>query len=106
VLQPLEVVESARVKTQTGWWFASPTFLRNQDLDFYQAACRHLGNKVESATRDKIFASMTFGIWDAIFGPAYEQLFRSHLVYAFPHRGKGFKRESVQKNVFGVTDAT
>lgn len=101
-LRKLEVAESARVSVRGGWWFASPTFLTDHDLNFYEMACRHLGNKADGASRDKVLASMTFGIWDAVFGPSYEQLFRRHLVYAFPHRGTGFKRETVKKNVLAL----
>lgn len=102
ILRPLEVSESARVRLRDGWWFASPSFVSENDLDFYRTAWRHLGSRAEGATRDKVFASMTFGIWAAIFGPSYEQLFRRHLVYAFPHRGPGFKRETVQKNILAL----
>lgn len=102
ILKPLEVSESARVEHRQGWWFASPTFLTDHDLNFHHTARKHLGGKAEGATRDKVFASMTFGIWDAVFGPSYEQLFRRHLVYAFPHRSAGFKRETVQKNVLAL----
>lgn len=102
ILKPLEVAESARVGIRHGWWFASSAFLTDHDLTFHKTAWKHLGSKAESASRDKVFASMTFGIWDAIFGPSYEQLFRRHLVYAFPYRGAGFKRETVQRNVLAL----
>lgn len=102
ILKPLEVTESARVAIRHGWWFASPAFLTEHDLDFHRTAWRHLGSKANGAPRDKVLSSMTFGIWDAVFGPSYEQLFRRHLVYAFPNRGAGFKRETVQKNVLAL----
>jgi len=102
ILVRLEVKESARVDIQLGWWFASATFLKPHELNFYETARRHLGNKADGASRDKMLASMTFGIWDGLFGPKYEDLFRRHLVYAFPHRGPGFKRETVQKNVLAL----
>lgn len=102
VLEPLEVRETARVNVRHGWWFASPTFLTEHDLNFHRNAWKHLGDKATGATRDKVFSSMTFGIWDAIFGPSYEQLFRKHLVYAFPNRGTGFKRDTVQKNILAL----
>jgi hypothetical protein len=102
VLEPLEVRESARVEVRHGWWFASPTFLTDHDLNYHRTAWRHLGDRADRATRDKVFASMTFGIWDAVFGPSYEELFRRHLVYAFPYRGTGFKRATVQKNILAL----
>ncbi|MGO4860028.1 Abi family protein [Arthrobacter sp. 2MCAF14] len=102
ILKPLEITESARVAVRHGWWFASPAFLTDHDLDFHRTAWRHLGNKATAAPRDKVLSSMAFGIWDAVFGPSYEQLFRRHLVYAFPNRGPGFKRETVRKNVLAL----
>lgn len=99
ILQPLEVVESARVRPRDGWWFANPAFLSERDLDFYTSALRHLAGRAKTATRDKVLASMTFGLWVSVFGPSYEQLFRKHLVYAFPNRSPGFKREAVHRNV-------
>ena len=102
ILEGLEVKDTARVTVRHGWWFASPTFLTDHDLSFHETAKRHLGRKADGASRDKVLASMTFGIWDAVFGPSYEQLFRKHLVYAFPYRGAGFKRESVQKNILAL----
>ena len=102
ILEPLEVTETARVGVRHGWWFASSTFLTEHDLKFHTAARKHLGDKADSASRDKLLASMTFGIWDAVFGPSYEQMFRKHLVYAFPKRGAGFKRETVQKNILAL----
>ncbi|SHV58734.1 Abi-like protein [Mycobacteroides abscessus subsp. abscessus] len=102
ILQPLEVSETARVKPQQGWWFASSTFLTDHDLDFHAAARRHLGRNADTASRDKMLAAMTFGIWEAVFGPSYEQLFRKHLFYAFPNKGARFTRETVQKNVLAL----
>ncbi|MDY0985660.1 hypothetical protein SOM10_17300 [Microbacterium sp. CFBP9023] len=102
VLRPLEVAESARVSFKHGWWFGSPTFMTEHDLNYYRTAWNHLGTKAERATRDKVFASTTFGIWDAVFGPSYDELFRRHLVYAFPHRSQGFKRKTVQTNVLAL----
>ncbi|MCI9888254.1 Abi family protein [Micrococcales bacterium 31B] len=102
IMKPLEVTESARVRVRDGWWFASPSFLTDHDLSFYRTAWKHLGDKAEGASRDKVLASMTFGIWDSIFGPSYEQLFRRHLLYAFPKRSSGFKRVTVQKNVLAL----
>ena len=103
ILRPLEVPESARFEVGSGWWFANPAFLNEEfELAYYEAALRHLGGKkkAKSASRDKVFSSMTFGIWESIFGKSHEQLFRSHLVYAFPNRTrKGFKRDVVYKNV-------
>lgn len=102
ILRPLEIPETARVSSRHGWWFASPSFLTDHDLAFHSTAIRHLGSKAVGATRDKVLASMTFGIWDAVFGPSYEQLFRRHLVHAFPYRATGFKRDTVQKNVLAL----
>ena len=102
VLRPLEVVDSARVESRAGWWFASATFLTEKDLTFYENACRHLGKRLKTSSRDKVLASMTFGLWEAVFGPSHEQLFRRHLVYAFPNRGAGFQRETVQTNVLAL----
>ncbi len=102
IMQPLEFTETARVRPWAGWWFASGSFLTDHDLAFHTSAVRHLRHNAESASRDKMLASMTFGIWDAIFGPSYEQLFRRHLVHAFPHRPAGFTRDSVQKNVLAL----
>lgn len=102
ILAQLEVAETARVGVRHGWWFASPTFLADHELSFYETARKHLGSRADGASRDKVLASMTFGVWDGVFGPSYEQLFRRHLVYAFPHRGPGFKRETVKKNVLAL----
>jgi len=103
VLQPLETPESARVDQQQGWWFANPAFLTEHDLKFYGTARKHFGQKANGASRDKYLASMTFGLWECVFGPKYEQLFRKHLVYAFPNRDKaGFKRDRVHKNVLAL----
>ena len=99
ILRPLEVTESARTEVRNGWWFASSTFLKDEDLVFYRTAWKHLGDRAKAAARDKVFASMTFGIWDAVFGKPYEQLFRRHLVYAFPHRPQGFERKTVKQSV-------
>ena len=102
-LRPLEVPESARLEDSGAWWFANPSFLdEKSELTYFKAAMDHLGGKEKAklVTRDKVFSSMTFGIWESIFGPSHEQLFRSHLVYAFPNRDrKGFKRGVVHKNV-------
>ncbi|MGV9335485.1 hypothetical protein [Nocardia sp. NPDC003726] len=103
VLRPLETPESARVDHRQGWWFANPAFLADHDLEFYRTARRHLGPKADGASRDKYLASITFGLWEGVFGPKYEQLFRKHLVYAFPNREKtGFKRDAVHKNVLAL----
>ena len=103
ILAPLEVAPTARVEVARGWWFASPTFLDNDALKFYEAACKHLGKKASTASRDKLLASMTFGIWESIFGKKdYEELFRKHLVHAFPHRPAGFTRSSVHTNVLAL----
>ncbi|WP_024800022.1 hypothetical protein [Nocardia sp. BMG51109] len=103
VLQPLEVPESARVDLSLGWWFASSAFLTEHDLEFFRTARRHLGAGANGATRDKVFSCVTFGLWEGVFGPKYEQLFRKHLVHAFPNREKaGFKRDTVQGNVLAL----
>lgn len=102
VLSRLEVATSARVGESAGWWFASATFLKETELVFYRTACRHLSNRANMASRDKVLASMTFGIWDGIFGSAYEQLFRKHLVYVFPHRSAGFTRATVKQNLLAL----
>lgn len=102
ILQPLEVVESARVLPRNGWWFSSSTFLEDHDLEFYRTAIRRFGSDSHAVGRDKTLATLTFGIWAAVFSKSYEQLFRSHLVYAFPHRDEGFKRETVQQRVLAL----
>ncbi|WP_457946957.1 hypothetical protein ACTAQI_15240 [Pseudarthrobacter sp. alpha12b] len=102
ILEPLEVKETARVRVQNGWWFSSSTFLTEHELNFYKTAVKHLGTRAEGASRDKVFSAMTFGIWEGIFGPSYEELFRRHLVYAFPNRGAGFKRDTVHKSVLAL----
>lgn len=106
ILRPLEVPESARLEVGSGWWFANPAFLNEEfELTYYESALRHLGGKkkAKSVSRDKVFSSMTFGIWESVFGKSHEQLFRSHLVYAFPNRTrKGFKRDVVYKNVHNL----
>jgi hypothetical protein len=102
IMGPLEVPASARIDVRRGWWFASPTFLEDSDLDFYTTARRHLGKKADTAPRDKLLASITFGFWTNLFNPGYEDLFRKHLVYAFPHRPRAFKRSAVQTNVIAL----
>ena len=99
VLTELEVAETARVRHREGWWFASATFLQERDLAFYQTAQRHLGPSADSVGRDKVLSSMTFGVWEVLFGKSYESLFRQHLVYAFPDRSHDFKRSTVQPNI-------
>jgi hypothetical protein len=102
ILHPLEVTSSARINYRQGYWFASATFLDEHDLDFHRAAIRHLGKEANEVGRDKTLASLTFGMWVAIFGPSYEQLFRKHLVHAFPHRDAGFKRKTVHDRVLAL----
>lgn len=102
ILQPLEVKETARIAPQEGWWFGSSTFLAKHELDYFEKAMRHLRGKDTGASRDKAFASMTFGLWADIFKPSYDELFRRHLVYAFPNRGEGFSRKVVSKNVLDL----
>ncbi|MFG3620826.1 Abi family protein [Nocardia exalbida] len=103
VLQRLEVLESARVDLSQGWWFANPAFLTDHDLEFHRTARRHLGARADGATRDKVLSSMTFGLWLSVFGPKYEQLFRKHLVHAFPNRQKvEFRRDTVHRNVLAL----
>lgn len=99
ILSQLEVASSARVEEARGWWFASATFLRESELVFSRTASRHLVDRTKPASRDRMLASMTFGIWDAMFGRSYEQLFRKHLVHAFPYRNAGFTRAIVKQNV-------
>ena len=36
ILRPLEVTESARTEVRNGWWFASSTFLKDEDLVFIE----------------------------------------------------------------------
>lgn len=85
-LRPLEVVETARRRHQYGWWFSSGTFLRDEELKFYEAAWRHLGGASDSVSRDKLLASMTFGLWDGVLSTNYETMFRKHIIHSFPHR--------------------
>lgn len=102
ILTPLEVAESARIDVALGWWFASPSFLDKEALKYYETACKHLGKRASTASRDKVLASMTFGLWEAVFGKKYENLFRKHLVHAFPNRPKGFVRASVHTPVLAL----
>lgn len=102
ILAPLEVTASARIDVARGWWFASPTFLDHDALKFSDAARKHLGKNARTASRDKVFASMTFGVWEAVFGKRYEELFRQHLVHAFPHRPTGFTRTTVHTTVLAL----
>jgi len=99
VMKPLEVVETARLIQRAGWWFASASFLREVELKYFETARRHLGEKANSAGRDKLLSSMTFGIWHDLFTKDYEPLFRQHLVHAFPFREKGLARKNVEDDV-------
>jgi hypothetical protein len=102
-LRRLEVPETARIGMRHGWWFTSSAFLAERDLAYSTTAERFLGDRARTAGRDKTLSAMTLGMWDAIFHPVYEQLFRKHLVYAFPHRPeKGFKRDLVYSRMFAL----
>jgi hypothetical protein len=41
--------------------------------------------KGKSLTRGRVIAGLPFGFWAGLFGNRYEELWRGHLRYAFPH---------------------
>lgn len=104
VMTPLEPQIRARVSNDRGWWFASPAFLRDEELKYASTAKSHLGADWKRRGRDKVFATMTFGLWSDLFTKHYDSLFRSVLVDAFTNPPAGFDRKRVMHSVQGVRE--
>lgn len=104
-LKDYEPPASAVVNPNKSWWFSNPAFLKDAHLKFADTAVGHLqrsnGDKRYNYSRDKIISSITFGLWEEIFSKDYENIFRQHLVHAFPDRRlTDIKiRKDVQKRV-------
>ncbi|MGH1979075.1 Abi family protein [Rothia sp. L_38] len=90
VLKEYEPPASVVVNSNKSWWFSNPAFLKDAHLKFADTAVGHLQRndrtKKYNYSRDKIISSITFGLWEEIFSKDYENIFRQHLVYAFPDR--------------------
>jgi hypothetical protein len=97
-LATLEVPPTARVQSDRGWWFSSPTFLAEPELKKFETARSHIRDP-EKFNRDKVLSSLTFSFWQSIFGGAYEELFRHHSRKAFSAAPNGFQRKDVSRRL-------
>lgn len=94
-LSACEVPESARLTPAAGWWFASATFVEKEGLRVVEQTRSRLGTG-PGDKRERVLSELTFGFWQGLFGTAYEDLFRRHLVSCFPDRPQsGFSRKTV-----------
>ncbi len=96
VLRPLEVPSSARISASEGWWFANGAFVTAGALTVVASSRDRLVGDGRY-DRDKVLSNLTFGFWDGLFGPEYEELFRQHLHQAFPHRPSTMRRKHVSR---------
>jgi hypothetical protein len=76
----------------TDVWLTDPAFLEDQGREKVNDAIGRLVGENRRPTRGRLVASLTFGFWTALFSGRYEDLWRSHLVEAFPN-GSGRRSE-------------
>lgn len=71
-------------------WLQSDRVLTSKGLEQVDRAVARLRLADKPFTRGRVIAALNFGFWRALFGHAYEDLWRRELSYAF--RGAGTRR--------------
>lgn len=103
VMTLLEVPMSARLRADTGWWFASETFVESTMVDEVRRARERIDKQATKGgvgtghDRARVLESLMFGTWTGLFGGPYEELWRQHLKDVFPRRPRGTVRTWVSK---------
>lgn len=104
VMAPLEVVPSARLRADAGWWFGSGTFVEDKTVEAVRRSRDHVESQVKQHggpgskhDRARVLDSLTFGTWTGLFGKPYEEMWRQHLKDVFPDRPRGTKRSVVSE---------
>lgn len=69
-------------------WLYDSTVLTDKGLEQVDDAVERLRRAGSPITRGRVVAALSFGFWRALFGGAYEQLWRRELSRAFPGAGK------------------